>query len=799
MKKSMKKILASLLTVAMIATLVPFAAFAEETVDTSFVFGTGSYGSFRSQGIPGVQIGGIGGKAQDDLSMAFVVDSDFNGQESRWQYPITHIDDNAVGNSGGTLGIYYSFNMYADGDAVIGIGYGSNISSILKWEANGNVTFKKAGVNTTHYIERGKWHKVAISQADESGRRLALFIDGVKLSGNADAGWGTWNPGKNPLLFGVLGTSGIGTAAFDDPYMTLWSGGNTYNKTMRTNDIAIAVNTDSLTTDTTAKTISLNHYPDSYDAFVASIAECFINESEIRVLTEDLCCEATTVEDAKVALVKTINNAYDYYTFNEYVKTDMEKVGLSKVEDDSSIGGDNWKSNIIILKDKIAVYSSTFRNLSWIDSTRLLEGLVSNNGYSLSYVDYNKNPAVANSVTGGYIKASKDGEEDIYIEIANKNNVQKSIELTEWNLDQRASTLISATGVAGKTSDDVSHGFLATTTETTNNKHEAKYYHKTDLNIAVNPDGTRSYVFNMYVDGDAIARIGMMYNTSAYYAMEWEGATGDFYAPATGTSMSSTPEFKLETGCWHQVAITMDKGTGGKLEIYIDGKLLQRIVDEDIGWNNYQGIALATFCQTTTGKVLFDDIEIYNGFYDAKDANVAVKSVTSDFIIDKDNKVIYYKNMTTPSEIVSAALANTNASTAKVYADNTFASEATTLDNNSNVVVLTSPNGLRYEYYTLKAYSEIPAPEFAFDLGETTFTVSAKIKADYTGSTIYVATYTSDNTLVAVTPIALDASDYNTEFSQKFAYGSGGRKVKVFLWDGEQNPVSYAEADRPAE
>lgn len=794
----MKKILASLLTVAMIATLVPFAAFAEETVDTSFVFGTGSYGSFRSQGIPGVQIGGIGGKAQDDLSMAFVVDSDFNGQESRWQYPTTHISADAIG-SGGTKGMYCSFNMYADGDTVVGVGYGSNLSAILKWEADGTLTYNIEKVNHTIMLERGKWHKVVISVCEGVGQRVGLFIDGVLLSTTSDLGWSGW-ASKTPFLFGVPATSGTGTVAFDDPYLTLWTDYNTYGKTMKANDVAIAANTDSLTFDTEAKTISLNHYPESYAAFVASVAEGFTNETEIRILTEDMSAVATTVEDAKIALVKTINNAYDYYTFNEYVKTDVEKVGLSKVKDDSSIAGDNWKSNIIIVKDKIAVYSSTLRNLSWIDSTRLLGGLVSNNGYILSYVDENKNPATASNVTDGYVKASKDGEEDIYIEIVNKYNHQGPLEVTDWTVDKRASTLTSATGIAGKPSDDTSSGFLATTyTGETPSQAEPKYYFKEDAVISTHPDGTRTYVFNMYVDGDAIARIGMMYGTSAYYVMKWEGATGDFYAPASGTSMSSTPEFKLETGRWHQIAISMDKGTGGKVEIYIDGVLYQKGIDDNHGWNNYQGIALGAYCFSTTGKVLYDDIETYNGFYDAEDANVAVKSVTSNFIIDKDNKVIYYKNMTTPSEIVSAVIANTNASTAKVYADNTFASEATTLDNNSNVVVLTSPNVLRYEYYTLKAYSEIPAPEFAFDLGETTFTVSAKIKADYTGSTIYVATYTSDNTLVAVTPIALDASDYNTEFSQKFAYGSGGQKVKVFLWDGEQNPVSYAEADRPAE
>lgn len=778
----MKKILASLLTVAMIATLVPFAAFAEETVDTSFVFGTGSYGSFRSQGIPGVQIGGIGGKAQDDLSMAFVVDSDFNGQESRWEYPTTHISADDIG-SGGTKGMYCSFNMYADGDTVVGVGYASNLSAILKWEADGTLTYNIEKVNHTIMLERGKWHKVVISVCEGVGQRVGLFIDGVLLSTTSDPGWSGW-ASKTPFLFGVPQTCGTGTVAFDDPYLTLWTDYNTYGKTMKANDVAIAANTDSLTFDTEAKTISLNHYPESYDAFVASVAEGFTNETEIRILTEDMSAVATTVEDAKIALVKTINNAYDYYTFNEYVKTDMEKVGLEA----------SGNVNIIVNDDNVVVMSNPYVGAGMITSANVINALSSSENFTLAYVNADKEEVAVNHVTSGYIKATKDGEDTIYIPIISEMPGSRVSDLI-YNQGHGSSDIATIVNeeqtVAGVTTNV--QGFI--TKETVGSRRiqfNPTSYDATSKTTNI----TFTYVFNMYADGNADAWVGY---GSGYPLFKWD-ANGDVYTVSESSALAydTTAVMNIQRNRWHQISVTVDKKRNRPI-IHIDGKLLKPSYSDDFPYSGIHYLALCvTGKEVANDKVLYSDVTYYEGFYTKGNEFVESVSPATDFAIDMDNNIIYYQNIGV-QELKDLILANTNASTAMVYADNTFASEATTLDNNSNVVVLTSPNGFRYEYYTLKDYSEIPAPEFAFDLGETTFTVSAKIKADYTGSTIYVATYTSDNTLVAVTPIALDASDYNTEFSQKFAYGGGGRKIKVFLWDGEQNPVSFAEADRPAE
>lgn len=777
----MKKILASLLTVAMIATLVPFAAFAEETVDTSFVFGS-SYGSFNSNVRYDTELGGLGGKAEDDMAFAFVYESEEAlAGDKRWSYPLTHLDE--FGTSGGSKGVYFEFNIYASGNATARVG--CSAGNIFLWAPDGTVSIPThAGTTVTTTLEHGKWHKVGLSLNESNGGRFGVFFDGKAITMDASK-WQATSAAKSPIYFSIEKDSTNGVVAFDDPSCTVWNtSANGYRSVELQNDVAIAQNTNLLQIDTESKTISLNHYPESYEAFVASVAEGFTNESEIRILTEDMSVEATTVEEAKIALVKTTNDAYDYYTFNEYVKTDMEKVGLEA----------SGNVNIIVNDDNVVVMSNPYVGAGMITSANVTNALSSSENFTLVYVNADKEEVAVNHVTSGYIKATKDGEDTIYIPIISEMPGSRVNDLiyNQGHGSSNIATIVSEEQTVAGVTTNV-QGFI---TKETAGARRIQFNPASYDATSKTTNITFTYVFNIYADGDADAWVGY---GSGYPLFKWD-ANGDIYTVSENDVLAydTTAVMNIQRNRWHQVSVTADKNRNRPI-IHIDGKLLNPSYSEDFP---YVGIHYLALCVTgkeaANDKVLYSDVTYYEGFYTKGNEFVESVSPATDFAIDMDNNIIYYQNIGV-QELKDLILANTNASTAKVYADNTFASEATTLDNNSNVVVLTSPNGLRYEYYTLKAYSEIPAPEFTFDLGETTFTVSAKINADYTGSTIYVATYTSDNTLVAVTPIALDASDYNTEFSQKFAYGGGGRKIKVFLWDGLQNPVSFAEADRPAE
>ena len=797
MKRSIKKLLASLLALAMIASVAPLGAMAEETeaVDTSFVFGTGSYGGFNYDTVAheyGKQVGGIGGKASDDLALAFVYDSDEPlANDKRWSYPFTHIEE--LGTSGGSKGVYFEFNIYADGNATARVDCAT--SNILLWAPDGTVSIPThAGTTVTTTLERGKWHKVGLSLNESNGGRFGVYFDGVRATDDA-ATWDRTSAAKSPLYFSIEKNSTNGIVAYDDPSYTVWYGSaSNYSNVVKPNDIIQTTTSDYFDLEED-KSISVKKYMEDIDTYKANLAEVFTNESEVRLLCDDMTTEASAFEEVENVLVKTVTNAYYQYTVNEYVKSGVELIGLEKVKDEGSTADDNWLGNVFIVDNqKVAVYSNEFQNLATVSSERLIEkGLVSTEGYTLSYVDENKEPATSSSIQGGFVKASKEGEEDIYIEIVNKYNVKDPVELTAGILDKRGSTLTSATGVAGKASDDVSHGFVGNTHTWT----QAKYYFNEEEVISTNPRGTRTYVFNMYVDGDAVARFGIMYDTSAYYLMEWHGATGDLYLPATGTSMSSTSEMKLETGRWHQVAFSMDRATGGKSLLYIDGKVYDKSAAGEIGWNNYNGIALGVGFNATSGKVLFDDIVVYNGFYDPEGDVVKAVSATENFALDPSNNVIYCQNFDVAG-LKDAILENTDASDVKLYADSTMAQEATEI-NADTYVMTTSANGLRFAYYTVKSMDEAPVPEFTFNLSTYTFDVTTKVINAEKDTILYLATYSDDDTLVNIVTKPIGADELNKDITVRAAYGSDSvKKVKAFLWYEGLKPIAYATQEIPA-
>ncbi len=794
MKRSIKKLLASLLAVAMLAGLVPLGAMAE--TDTSFVFGTGTYGSFRSQGIPGVQLGGIGGKAEDDMAMAFVVDSEFNGQESRWQYPTTHIAASDVGTSGGSQGIYYSFNMYADGNVVVSVGYGSGLS-ILKWNPDGSLNVPN--VSGAVSAERGKWHKVVVSQNDSSGGRLALFIDGVRIGTSADAGWSGWGS-KTPLLFGVLADSANGVAAFDDPYITLWNSGNTYYKNMSQDTIA-PVDSETIDFDNDAKSLVYN-YSIADTSALADAIKTAASASEVTICDENLSV-TENLADAKYAVIKNQANAYHYYSISELEKPVMEKVQLEEAADDTTTADDNWKTNVNFYDEAVAVYSHT-ENPTWqITSDALLGALSSKTGYELSYVDENKEPATTDHVTGGYLKAVKD-DETLYIPIVKQYDYSTGFKTAaEANVNVKyrnayGHTIInSASNVAGNPAS--AFGFSVKPGSTSEDRHDIYMISDVSNSSSFVVNKTCTYVFNMYAEDDAVLSVGYRKGTKLFdwnpdgsvYVYRWVGGTN---------AKDATPFMNLERGKWHQVAFTIERASS-RGELYIDGVHYENPELLPV-WNMCSGISLCMgklsegYAADATGRVLFSDVEYYEGMYYNYGETIEAKSSTVDFAIDTDAKVIYYQNMDLAA-LKAAVLANTDASAVKVYTDATISAEAAELSA-ASVVFTTSENGMRYEYYTLKPYSEIPAPVLTVTPGTSTYKVSTKYITDLTGYTLYAASYTSDNTLVGVTAYPVEADDLYKNLEFKLAYGDGGTKVKAFLWDDENTPLSFAQYDPEA-
>ena len=350
----MKKIIALILAFAMIASLSSVIVFAEDD-DTTFDIGRGTYGSLNDPSkISMTELAGIGGKAADDTSMGFVLDEVGISTSIRWQYPLTHINPSDVGTSGGSKGIYFAFNIYADGDVTARVCYGGSYN-IIVWNPDGTATV--TGVAEPIELERGKWHKVVLSMNDSNGGRLGFFIDGVKLTSNGDS---TWNSitSKSPLSFGFEAKSKNGIVAFDDSYLAYWAGSDSYTK-ICSQDLYEYGGAEGLNFDADTKTISYDEDMfDSVEYLTEQINSMFLNSAEVILSNADMSAQAETVRDAKVATVRLDSGAYHYFTVK---KMDFMPNYVEFVGDSENVGVVSTFSNLT-LSDKSLVMILVFKD-----------------------------------------------------------------------------------------------------------------------------------------------------------------------------------------------------------------------------------------------------------------------------------------------------------------------------------------------------------------------------------------------------------------------------------------------------
>ena len=350
----MKKVLTLFLTLAMIVSMSSVVSFAEDT-DTTFTIGTGTYGSLNDPNkVPMTEVAGLGGKADDDTAMAFVLDGAGCATSIRWQYPLTHINASDVATSGGSKGIYFAFNIYADGDVTARICYAGSYD-IIKWNPDG--TAKVTGLAEPITLERGKWHKVVLSMNDQNGGRFGGFIDGVKIPANVDS---TWNSitGKGPLGFGFEAGSKNGIVAFDDAYSAYWSGSESYTH-ICSQDLPVYSGAENLTFDSEKNTITYN---DEAFSDVASLEEAiqsaFSNAVYAGLFNADLSEHVEIVSDAKVLAVKLNTGAYHYFNVK---KEEFTPISVEFVGDTTNVGAVSLFSNTTS-SDKTLVMILVFKD-----------------------------------------------------------------------------------------------------------------------------------------------------------------------------------------------------------------------------------------------------------------------------------------------------------------------------------------------------------------------------------------------------------------------------------------------------
>lgn len=767
MKKSFKKYLAAMLSVALLATMVSFSAFASvdttQTTVTELTIGTG--GTFNGSGVAPSVLTDVGG------AEGYVMGWDFtsyteptNGK--RYDFPV---------HDATTMKQHtYEFNMYADGNAVAHLYYtGGN--KILRWDPDGSLWFlvDKTMTNMGTY-ERGKWLHVALSY--RSGDRYILYVNDEQLSDFS--GWGIGN-GKM-FGFGVGDGSYGGIVAYDDiiKYDGLFAKYGSEPVYHDASDHAI----------TTDGTETIQFVADSEKIIFKNCADVAALTSEIqlasgaqyvKVFNADMTAAAAELSEAKLAVIKSVGDVYYYYDLEEDV---ISKIGLSVIPAENT-------SNIItrrmkVLDDSLAVFSSPDISGYWISSKDMLENLTSSKGYTLSYVlEKDGEDASVDSVVSGYLKAVKD-DEVFYLPIV-KQVGKTNVSLSDVKNDGYGANKVTKTGVAGNPSTAV--GFTPNTA-TTNPGNGYRIGLKANADANGNKGyssaigNTFTYVFNIYADGNSDATIHL----DGYSLLKWT-QNGEIYMRNDSFTepWPETPAMtNIKRGQWHQIAITFNSGSCRPI-FYVDGVSLttSKAQPPYVDYNTKSTLVALGIDSinngSTTGQVLYSDVVYYEGYF-YNEGDLIVPNKSDDTIkIDAVGGVIYHNGIDSIDALKAAVLANTDASVVTVYTNDTDYVEATEIT--SEVMVMAkSANGMRYKCFNPE---EITLSDITTTVSDGN--ISASVKAfdeTYEGYSLIIASY-DGGFLKAVDVAKVTAVDGSAATVATITYDET-LKVKTFFWNG---------------
>ena len=474
-------------------------------------------------------------------------------------------------------------------------------------------------------------------------------------------------------------------------------------------------------------------------------------------------------------------------------------VGLNEV----SVNNNTYKYanlRIQILDDSVAVFSNPYDPGYYISSETLLLALASDNGYTLSYVlTTDGEDTEVNHVTGGFIKAVKDGADTLYIPIVNKANQVDNIQLG-WS--KRGWTEVNTTGasrpstkdIGGKSEavngDDVWSRGVVVSSVSDQPPCRLILEGNKDANNTSNISGwvdnydtTFTYVFNFFAENVAMP---IVYANEVLVRFDSDGCL-EYRSGGAGseTTQYVKTDYKITANRWHQLAITFCSGRW-RPYIFLDGV---NVVGSK-SWYDWKVSEVAIGAiKSVVGEVYFNDVRYYEGYYTPENEIITAPAAVSNVKIDTKNKLISYAGIDNLDELKTAIKANCNASAVNVYnaplSKTYIASES--LDNANNVVVLTSPNGLRYDYYTL---SNLDISDIVFDVEEGNIKASvAAFDSSLNSPKLYIASY-SENELMNVnaTDVTLDGevSDTSIPYNSKFKY-------KAFLWDATLTPIKVLE------
>ncbi len=728
---------------------------------------------------------GVFGRNFDEAAAVFTVPANAENQAgSRMEYNIAGTLTETTAPITVEVSFYFDGNaraaIYQNGGAVLMSVDKDGKCSYQFHGGAGDAAIKDLGIT----LESGKWHRFAVSIDKAKGDWSTVWVDG-KMANGVGSGWGSL---PTQLRFGLTSDCGEGHVAYADPRAYYGYYNNAYDSVRVKSTAGDAI------VDVAAKNIKYNSVSiDSAESLAAAVLEA-TNAREAKVYTDSTKTALGYTENSVVEIVSKSMASREIYTI-ESTATPMQKIGLNisnEYEYGFSWTGDKKSiDNKYIIKDeeKLYVFSSPINSITAY-AYKVLQTLESTRGYELSIVDKdyntidglvmkddNSGPVTGTRnkeiVTKGcFLKAVK-GDDTVYIPIDNKIEHISSIDLSTVGGHNWQTAMVPVSnegGLAGKASDDVAYVMTAGATATTGlaklqlDSDECKKYYS---------GRNYTYVVNVYADGDAIARIIPVSSTGSFInAFRW---TPDGNFTYNYNEENNADGGNIERGKWHRVAITLEPQRG-RLHFWVDGK---HITDTSVYLSSgLSRLDLGVDAGSKNGKVAYDDLRIYEGYYDADEDMVNVTSL---------NTSAYDGNISYTSEITSvdALKSELGVKSIALYTDDTMTAKTTELSNAAYAAAV-SESGMGYGYFNV---AKVERENMLVSKAENgSFTA----KALYTvpeNTTITVATYNKQTGKVEDAKRYTVAADGIAELA---AAMSDTAYQKAFLWDEKMSPLAAA-------
>ena len=694
-----------------------------------------------------------------------------------------------------TITTYY-VSAYFDGETSLVL-TGDGGKDLVRVAKDGTVKF----ANGDSYLDadgvklaKGEWHRFAYV-VNMPYDWEELYIDGVRAQSGSQKNTGTWKSHITQIRMGAGEDSGAGTIAFADFRVTRGYYSAADETAAKNLSDTISISGGTITVDTRL-------IPD-----VKSLKTAINAAGEVKIYTDSTkTAYADTLANGCVAVILSPSGGVreEYaIAIEESELTDMQKIGLNVSDTYTkgfhASGSAENTSNLYVKKldNALAVFNNASQNEYSAYGWRVLETLSSSSGYELSLWDSTKtilrsvpNEMIGelhqgsqdkNIVTAGdWLKAEK-GDEIIWIPVVDKIEKFSSSDLSSAEVNGRfyqgnIITPSNTGGLGGKSADDIAYTFKVGDAAIAS---RAKLQLERANGYSEYFSGTGVYTFsvNIYAEGDVEARIYSISSSGAWLnSLVWN-ADGSYTYDANGADAAGAGT--LERGKWHKFAVTFDP-TRGRLHYTLDGKLLTNtsafLASAAIG-----RIDLAIE-SGKNGTVAFDDLRIYEGFYDYSEDAIDFKAVEA--AISGDTLyVLDGVDAATMQSLVAAELVGASIS-----------------QYDGGYLIVTPSKSYRYltvETCAINEATAMAADNILLTRNGESVTAETKFKVDYEGATLYLARYAVDGALLEVDSAVIDGE--NSELRITFDNAAEDENCSAFLWLNNEDyhlyPLSIAKTN----